>query len=133
VVLSHADCERLRRLAQDALPAEACALLIGADTPDGRVVRRVARAGEGDRTGFAIPAAAFYAAEQRAQRSGDFVCGVFHSHPASRAVPSGRDLELAWPGLDYVILDARTGELRAWRLTEDRSRFVATPLDVERT
>lgn len=131
LVLSRAGFERLRQLAHDALPAEACALLIGSDDADGRVVHAVEAVGQGTRTAFTILASAFREAESSAQERGAFVCGVFHSHPASAPRPSERDLELAWPGLDYVIMDARTDELCAWRLAEDRSRFMRARIDVQ--
>jgi proteasome lid subunit RPN8/RPN11 len=43
---------------------------------------------------------------------------VFHSHPASPPRPSRTDVENIglWEGRLYVILEARTGELAAWRI-----------------
>ena len=130
-MLPRAGFERLRQLAHDALPAESCALLVGVDAASGRVVTDVEAVGQGSATAYEIPARAFHDIEAVARERGAFVCGVFHSHPASGALPSGRDLELAWPGLDYLILDARTDELRAWRLAEDRSGFVASGVTVQ--
>ena len=130
LVLSRAGYERLRQLAHDALPAESCALLVGVDAASARVVTGIEAVGQGSATAFAIPARAFHDIEMAARERGTFVCGVFHSHAASGARPSGRDLELAWPGLHYLILDARTDELRAWRLSDDRSEFIASSLTV---
>ena len=58
---------------------------------------------------------------------GRYVCGVYHSHPAGAAQPSPRDVELAWPGLDYVIVDG-AGAARAWRLQESRDGFDEVPI-----
>ena len=48
---------------------------------------------------------------------------VFHSHIASPPRPSRTDLENVglWQGRLYVILNARTGELAAWRIRDGRA------------
>ncbi len=47
--------------------------------------------------------------------------GVFHSHLSSPPRPSRTDVENIgqWRGRPYVILTVRTGELAAWRISED--------------
>ena len=52
--------------------------------------------------------------------------GFYHSHPSSPARPSETDFKAAWPLYLYLILEMRggtPGELRAWRLNADGSRF----------
>jgi proteasome lid subunit RPN8/RPN11 len=46
---------------------------------------------------------------------------VFHSHLSSPPRPSRTDVENIglWEGRPYVILTVRTGELAAWRITDD--------------
>ena len=59
------------------------------------------------------------------------VVGFYHSHPDHPARPSDYDHRHAWPWYSYLILEVRAGvdgELRAWRLTEDRARFEEEPL-----
>ena len=131
MLLSRAGLAQLQRLARAAVPAEACALLVGIEDAQGRIVRRVCAAPHGSTNDFAITPDVFRTAEEEARRTGEFVCGVFHSHPRSGAVPSARDLELAWPGFDYLILAARTQELRSWRLADDRSGFIETAVEVQ--
>lgn len=131
MLLSRAGLAQLQRLARAAVPAEACALLVGIQVAQDRIVQRVCAAPHGSTTDFAITPDLFRTVEAEARRTGEFVCGVFHSHPRSTAVPSARDLELAWPGFDYLILAARTQELRAWRLADDRSGFIETSVDVQ--
>ena len=66
------------------------------------------------------------AAEREAEERGLELVGIYHSHPDAPAVPSEYDREHAWPNSAYVIVsveDGRAGGLRAWLLTEDRSRF----------
>jgi proteasome lid subunit RPN8/RPN11 len=47
---------------------------------------------------------------------------VFHSHPSSPPRPSRTDVENIglWEGRLYLILEARTGKLAAWRIRDGR-------------
>jgi [CysO sulfur-carrier protein]-S-L-cysteine hydrolase len=47
---------------------------------------------------------------------------VFHSHLASPPKPSRTDIENIglWEGRPYIILDVRTRDLGAWRISEGR-------------
>jgi [CysO sulfur-carrier protein]-S-L-cysteine hydrolase len=47
---------------------------------------------------------------------------VFHSHVSSPPRPSRTDIENIglWEGRPYVILNARTGDLAAWRIVDGR-------------
>ena len=131
VLLSRAGLAQLERLTRAAGPAEACALLVGIQDDQGTIVRRVRPAPHGSTTDFAIAPDLFRTVEAEARQTGEFVCGVFHSHPRSAAVPSARDLELAWPGFDYLIHDGRTHQFRAWRLADDRSGFIEAPVELQ--
>ena len=71
---------------------------------------------------FYIPARVVLHLEREAEARGQMLLGFYHSHPDGDAVPSGLDLQEAVPGYIYVIA-ARSGELRGWRLREDRSGF----------
>ena len=64
--------------------------------------------------------------EQYAEKNGLAVAGFYHSHPDHPAVPSGYDLEHAWPLYSYVVVAVKggvAGELRSWEMEPDRSRF----------
>ena len=114
----------LRRHAEDAYPEECCGLLIG--TPEGRVTRAVPipNVDPGDKTaGYTLAPLAFRDAERAAERAGDVVLGVYHSHPDHPPEPSARDQECAWPDYVYVILSVvagKAGEIRAWTWPESR-------------
>lgn len=72
---------------------------------------------------YAIGAATVRDLERQASCAGVHLIGFYHSHPESPAAPSSADLDLAWPGYVYVIVDAAAGSVRAWRLHDDRSGF----------
>jgi len=83
------------------------------------------------RTRYLIGPDEFRAAEARARAAGLDIIGFYHSHPDHPAIPSAFDREHAWPWYTYVIVsvhDGRPGVPRAWRLAEDRSRFLELPI-----
>ncbi len=42
---------------------------------------------------------------------GEHLCGIYHSHPRSEALPSNQDLqEAAYPGTAYFIISLMNGE-----------------------
>src|SRR6202049_5364545 len=66
------------------------------------------------------------AAHKEARAAGLSVVGYYHSHPDHPAEPSEFDREHAWPGLSYLIVAVRRGQVdraRLWRWREDRERF----------
>jgi proteasome lid subunit RPN8/RPN11 len=60
--------------------------------------------------------------ERQAERAGVDLVGFYHSHPTGDASPSASDLEHAVPGYLYLVVGG-AGEIRAWRLMDDRSSF----------
>ena len=94
-------------MARAALPNEACGLLAGSIGPDraGRGVviddiRPVANRLDSPRR-FELDGAAMLIAEDAIAAEGLEVVGVFHSHPASEARPSARDVA------DALVFDPR--------------------------
>jgi proteasome lid subunit RPN8/RPN11 len=54
------------------------------------------------------------------------IVGFYHSHPDEPAVPSGYDLDHAWPVYSYIVVSVQHGsaqDLRSWEMESDRSRF----------
>jgi proteasome lid subunit RPN8/RPN11 len=72
---------------------------------------------------YLIPADAVRAVEALARARDMDVLGFYHSHPDGSTLPSATDLERAWPGYLYAVIDASAGAVRFWRLEEDRSAF----------
>jgi proteasome lid subunit RPN8/RPN11 len=72
--------------------------------------------------------------ERDAAEEGLELVGFYHSHPNGAAEPSRVDRENAWPWYNYLIVavaDGEPGDVRVWRLAEDRSRFDAVAIMVE--
>ena len=113
-------------------PYECCGLLIGRFLSDGykEVVEIYsisnAREEEAKRNRFLIRPEELQAGERYARQKGLDIVGFYHSHPDEGAVPSGYDLEHAWPTYSYIIVSVREGsanELRSWQMEADRSKF----------
>jgi proteasome lid subunit RPN8/RPN11 len=68
-------------------------------------------------TRFQLDPADHFRAIRTARTRGTAVIGAYHSHPASPAVPSPRDLaEALDPDLLHLIVGLPSRELRAYRL-----------------
>jgi proteasome lid subunit RPN8/RPN11 len=66
------------------------------------------------------------ALERRASDTGLQVVGYYHSHPDAPPAPSDFDRQHAWPWYIYLIVsvvEGRTADARAWRLSDDRNAF----------
>lgn len=118
-ILAHADADA---------PNECCGLLIGAVSDDRCVIHAAfpARNSLRSRTRFEIEPLDHFAAIKQARASGLAVVGAYHSHPASAAVPSPRDLaEAEDPDLLHLIVGLPQRELRAYRLRDGNFHPVA--------
>lgn len=112
-----------------AHPEEGCGFLIG---PSAKKVTEAWTAmnqhPDPDEKGhrFRIDPGDLLVVERKLDGGDEVLVGFFHSHPGGPPEPSETDLELAWPGYLYLIQDARggePGEVRGWRLSDDRSGF----------
>ena len=72
-------------------------------------------------------------ADQKADDMGLVIIGAYHSHPDHPNEPSETDRERAHPFFIYLITSVKeekaTGT-RAWRLLEDRSKFVEEEIKI---
>ena len=120
---------------EQAYPEEGAGFLFGADG-DERAVQAIftlsnAREHEARHNRYLITAEDYLKAEMEAERLGLQLIGVFHSHPDHPNRPSEFDREWAQPFFSYLITSVETGkaiESRAWRLVEDRSKFLEEPI-----
>jgi proteasome lid subunit RPN8/RPN11 len=113
----------LRAHAVAASPFEACGLLAGVPTAEAgwRVTRVEAlpnRSAGADR--FRIDPIDFARAEHGARCQGEFLAGVFHSHPLTRARPSRHDLARAWPEHVQLIVGGPRRDLAAYARVDGR-------------
>ena len=113
-------------------PYECCGLLIGRFLENGakEVVETYpisnAREEEAKRNRFLIRPEELLAGERSAMNKGLDVVGFYHSHPDEPAVPSGYDLDHAWPVYSYIVVSVQQGnaqDLRSWEMESDRSKF----------
>lgn len=84
------------------------------------------------RNRFLITPEEFIEGEQYAQQNGLDVVGFYHSHPDHPAVPSGYDLDHAWPLYSYIVVAVkagRAGDLRSWEMEPDRSKFTEEEIE----
>lgn len=122
VALSAAHRRELLAWSAEALPAEACGVLVGEPQGARLRVERVTLgrniAGGDQASTFELHPEDIVAASLAAERAGLEVVGIWHSHPDGAAEPSGADLRGAWDGWISLIVGpgaAQGAELRAWR------------------
>lgn len=116
----------IRRHAAETYPDECCGALIAIGEAIVEAFPLPNTTAEGPRRRFLIGPGDYRMAEAHARERRGALAGFYHSHPDHPARPSAHDLAQAWPNLTYVIVavDAGTpGDLRSWRLLEDRSGF----------
>ena len=130
--------DAIKRHGEETYPEECCGFLLGTMNAVGNVVeasRRAVNRNENRRNDrYVIDPADYRSAEKAAAASGFDIVGIYHSHPDHPARPSLTDLETAtFPGYTYVIVsvtNGRAGELTAWTLAPDRSRFIEDAVSV---
>jgi len=132
IVLSQQQIGAMNAHGERDYPYECCGLLIGSFKADGskEVVETYpisnAREEEAKRNRFLIRPEELLAGERAARQKGLDVVGFYHSHPDDAAVPSGYDLDHAWPIYSYIVVSVREGsarDLRSWEMEGDRSKF----------
>jgi proteasome lid subunit RPN8/RPN11 len=119
-------------------PAEACGLIGGALEGERKIALQLVpllnQRTDSARNRYLIDPLSFRRAQERLDRDGLEVIGVYHSHPDHTPRPSAYDRENAWPWLSYVIVAVgagRAGELKSWVLAEHRAAFDEEPITIE--
>jgi proteasome lid subunit RPN8/RPN11 len=128
----------IRQHAEADYPHEACGLLGGQMDGERTVVRRLVplpnERSDSARNRYLIDPDAFRRAQTALDDEEMEIVGVYHSHPDHVAEPSAFDREHAWPRLSYVIVAvaaAHSGEIKSWRLSDDRTAFNEEPITLE--
>jgi proteasome lid subunit RPN8/RPN11 len=138
LVLEPRHMTAIRRHGEADYPYEACGLVAGLAQASRRVAVQLvplpnARS-DGARNRYLIDPDAFRRAQEKLDRDGLEIIGVYHSHPDHPAVPSEYDRDHAWPRLVYVIAAVegrKAGDVKAWTLSDDRASFDETPITIE--
>jgi proteasome lid subunit RPN8/RPN11 len=104
--------DELAAHAHEALPYEACGVLVLEDERAVRYVRGRNAAQSPYRYTLEIDPQVWFLEDE------GYELAVFHSHPETEPRPSRTDIESIglWERRPYVIMRADTGELRAWRI-----------------
>jgi proteasome lid subunit RPN8/RPN11 len=126
--------DKIHAHGEDAYPEEGAGFLLGADERVEEIVPLPnAREETARHNRYLITPQDYLKAEKTADHLGLSLIGVFHSHPDHPNDPSEFDREWAQPFFSYIITSVNEGraiESRAWKLTEDRSEFVAEEIQI---
>jgi len=138
LVLDSRHATAIRRHGEADYPAEACGLIGGALEGDRKVVIQLVplanQRTDAARNRYLIDPESFRRAQEKLERDGLEVIGVYHSHPDHPPMPSAFDREHAWPWLSYVITgvaQGRAGEMKSWVLAEGREAFDEESITIE--
>ena len=139
VAISAALRTRIFEQLQQSYPNEGGGFLLGESQGESITVRDVRPvknvfASEEQYHRYAMTPRDWAKLEDEADAKGLTLVGYYHSHPDHPAVPSDFDRAHALPNFRYLITSVRQGkaaELRAWQLSDDRSRFDELSLRIE--
>ena len=118
LTLPHGLAERMVEHARAELPNEACALL-GGDADLGRVSSlHLARNRLGSPYRYDVDPDDLVRIVHEIEARGEELVAIFHSHPATPAIPSPADLREARYPVVHLVASVAGGsaDLRAWRL-----------------
>jgi proteasome lid subunit RPN8/RPN11 len=112
VVIPAAILAELQAHAKEALPAEACGVLLLRDGTAERYVQGRNRLESPFRYELEVDPEVWFAEDD------GYELAIFHSHPESEPRPSRTDIANIglWDGKPYLIMRADTGELRGWTI-----------------
>jgi len=108
--------EQMVLAAKKAYPNECCGILVGKKSKKGEIevteIREASNQFHGQKSvHFQINPLFVYHLEQEIEASGLEIVGVYHSHPDCPAILSKEDENYMVPGLEYVIMSVKNGEV----------------------
>lgn len=136
--LSAGTLRKIQAHGEAAYPEEGAGLLLGNEVEGRKLIVKIlglnnSREEDARSNRYLLAPEDYLAGEQKADRLGLEVLGVFHSHPDHPDRPSEFDREWAMPWFSYVITSVEAGKAistRSWQLNEDRSAFSEEPLSL---
>ena len=107
---------QMESAAKKAYPCECCGILVGKKSEKGEIevteIREASNQFHGQKSvHFQINPLFVYHLEQEIEASGLEIVGVYHSHPDCPAILSKEDENYMIPGLEYVIMSVKNGEV----------------------
>ncbi len=123
----------IRAHGRETYPHECCGALVGRDGDVTSTVPLPNTTDEGPRRRFRVSDPDYLRVERAADAAGAQLLGFYHSHPDHPARPSQYDLDHALPSFSYIIVSVLAGvagDMRSWRLRDDRSAFDEEALSV---
>jgi proteasome lid subunit RPN8/RPN11 len=129
--ISRGVLQQLRDQGVSSYPEEGAGLILGTVSGEVRTARVLVPMENrypmgGRRTRYRIDPKDLLSGERTAMDLGLDVIGIFHSHPDHPPKPSEFDKTWALPWFSYVITsihNGEPGEIRSWRLSEDREQL----------
>lgn len=121
LVMSEEHARIITSHALEGLPDEVCGILAGIGNHVLEVIR--VRNSEPSPVNYFMDPAEQFRAVRRMRNNGHRQVGIYHSHPGSPAVPSAKDVELAfYHDAVYVIVGLvdTSPELKAYRIEEGK-------------
>ena len=108
--------EQMVLAAKKAYPNECCGILVGKKSEKGEIevteIREASNQFHGQKSvHFQIDPLFIYHLEQELESRGLEIVGVYHSHPDCPAILSKEDEKYMVPGLEYVIMSVKNGEV----------------------
>ena len=125
VKLKKADFEKMLRHAESVLTEEACGLIAGEITPEGKEIKKVYLLTNTDHSNehFSLDPKEQLAAVKDMRANGLVPLGNWHSHPESPSRPSDEDKRLAYDSkASYLILSLMNRDepvLNSFKITGD--------------
>src|SRR5690606_13796735 len=138
LIMDEAAFQAIAAHCQEGYPFEVCGLLVGRAEGGATRILRAERAKnlntQRPHDRYELDPMDWLRVDRSLDGTDLAIVGLDHSHPDHPARPSPTDLELAWPGLPYLIVSVEKGpptEARAWVLDEAAGAFREKPLRVE--
>ena len=125
IKMKKADFDKILRHSESVLPEEACGLIAGEITPDGKEIKKVYLLTNTDHSNehFSLDPKEQLAAVKDMRANGLAPLGNWHSHPESPSRPSDEDKRLAYDSkASYLILslmDRADPVLNSFKITGD--------------
>ena len=126
--------EEINAHVEKAYPEEGAGFLIGEEGQVREIIVLSNAREDGARHNrFLFTPEDYLKAELLADKRGQSLIGVFHSHPDCPNIPSEYDREWAQPFFSYIITRVDQGKAvnsRSWKLLEDRSKYEEEEIEI---